>query len=924
MSHSTFNTNPMHDPRHGAAGVAVLERDAKKGAKPQPKNSAASPHVVNLHGKLQIHQQPQRKEKQVTAPRGLGRLLHMLDDRIHLHDMRMRTLSIRPRGWKDFPPPGSKTLRHAVRITASRFFNEHPFAELTVLSLLHMTVLAIMHLAQLPGRIVHGKVSEAMTLPNHPVEEPVAPAVKSPSFKPAASASIKTAAEPKVRPLPLRARIAVWLSPTARKMRYKGEEASVLREVGVKILESEELGVRSPAVAPAEIESAAYTATAHFAWQRPLAGFAAIATMMILPFGVYGGINNAVELKDRVMELSVNSLNLLRSAGTSAQQRDFAGASRAFAQADEGFDKAVQELGALAAVLNAAPTILPGTKISAGASLLNAAQEIAQGGERLASGMAAADTQPDPGSKINALQAHLGDALPHLERATTELNRVSLAAVPSEYRDVIAEAQRSVPQLTSAVRKASAVTTVLNDVLGQTEPKRYLVIFQNNAELRPTGGFMGSFALMDISKGKVTKMEIPGGGTYDLKGTTQRINSPQPLHLINPLWQFQDSNWYADFPTSAKQITWFYNKAGGPTTDGVIAINATLMEELLKVTGPIEMPEYDKVITSENFYAETQRAVEIEYDKDENKPKQFIADLGPKVLDKLMSGGNDQLVKLAGIMDDALLRREVQLWMSDAETQARIQKLGWSGEMKNTTGDFLSVVHTNIAGQKSDRMMSDALEHAVQVLPDGAGIVTLTLTRTHNGVKGEQFSGVRNVDYVRFYVPQGATLVEARGFNAPDPKLFKLGKGDELEDPALAAEEKSSNVDRASGTRISVEGNKTVFGNWMMTDPGQSSTVTLVYQLPPGTIAVARAPEGRLASFYGKIVGNRRDRMDYSLLLQKQAGTNPMTVTSSIDLPRGFTLSWDSPQRTKDERGRYTVKAVLDRDAFLASVAEGL
>lgn len=939
--------------RGAGAGVAVVAT---------PKNSAASPHVVSLHGKLEVHQlAAQGKVKQVMPPRGLGRLLHLLDERIHLHDLRMRTLSIRARGWKDFPPAEAKTLGQAVSMTGSRFFNEHPLAELTVLSLAHMVVLAVMHIAQIPGRLVHGKVSSAFSLPNHPAVEE-APAVQSPSFKSAAKAGVqKPVAAPAARALPLRARISVWLSPMARKMQYRpeNETPAVLREVSIKtfaevsapvveapvvvvtpkVVEAPAAPIRvvtemvvapsAPVAKPAKREKPARVSVpkVHFApaWQRGLAGFAGVAIMLILPLGVYGSINSAVDLKARVMEQAVNAVQLLKSAGAAAQDRDFASASRTFAQADQGFEQATRELGALANVLNAAPTILPGTAVGSASPLLNAAREIAKGGEYLSTGMAFVEgAGTDPATKIVSMQSYLAQALPHLERATAELDRVSPEALPGEYRDAISEAKIAVPKLTNAVRKANAVAGVLGEIMGQSEPKRYLVIFQNNAELRPTGGFMGSFAMMDVSKGKVVNMTIPGGGTYDMQGgMMQKISSPQPLHLINPLWQFHDANWYPDFPTSAKQIAWFYGKSGGTTTDGVIAINASLMEQLLNITGPIDMPEYGKVITADNFYDETQKSVEVEYDKEENKPKKFIGDLGPKVLEKLMNGGNDQLVMLAGIMDDALLRRDVQLWMNNADLQERITGLGWSGAMKTTDGDFVSVIHTNIAGQKTDRLMHDDLQHSVKVLPDGTGIVTMTFTRTHKGIKGAQFSGVRNVDFVRFYVPQGSMLVEARGFDQPDPKLFKLGDGSEGEDPAVAAAEKNSKIDRQSGTRINDEGGKTVFGNWMQTDPGKSSTVTLVYELPPGAVTVTKAPEGKLAALYGDIVGNRRDRLDYTLLVQKQSGTNPMTVTSSVDFPRGFSPSWQSPQRTEDDRGRWTMTATLDRDAFFASVAEG-
>ncbi len=977
MSKTSFITDSDGHPQH-AGGVTVREPKPHKAHRP-------SRHQVSLHGRIAVPPEAPKPpaEKPVMPPRGIfARLRHVLDERIHLHDLRVRTLSVRPRGWKDFPAANAVTLKQAVRIAGSRFFNEHPLAELTVLSTLHLAALAIMHLAQIPGERVNKKIAPlAEHLPKLPeprhkpavqppsllLKEPAehvatqqAAAIKSPllaDLRALNKAKMQTARQPvAARRLPLRAAVMVWLSPTARAMRHRARKhsATVIKNVPIKphhlvtqhtmsILEHVKLpksltpapakktffAKSSPSTAVATAKKEAEPKTERVpllpvGWQRSLAGFAAIALVLVLPLGVYGSIGNINSFKDQLVGESVGAVNLIKAAGDAAKNRDFASASRDFAQADESLGDAQRRLGALAALLDAAPKLLPGTAISAASPLLNAGREIAQGGERLSSGLQAVDGLGTPTEKLNTLKTYLSEALPHLERASDSLALISAEAVPAKYRGAVTDAQRDVPKLTDAVRKASAVADVMGSILGENEPKRYLLIFQNNSEMRPTGGFMGSFALIDVEKGKLTNMSIPGGGTYDLKGSLMaRVASPQPLHLINPLWQFQDANWYPDFPTSAKQITWFYDKSHGPTTDGVIAVNATLMEQLLAVTGPIQMPEYGKTVTSQNFYYETQKQVEVDYDKTENKPKQFIADLAPKVLDRLMHADNDQLVQLAGLMDEALAKRDVQLWLKDADTERRVTALGWGGGIKKTDGDYLYLVHTNIAGQKTDLQMRDDVQHSVKILPDGTGIVTLTLSRAHNGQKGALFSGVRNVDYVRFYVPQGSMLVEAHGFEAPDPKLFKLGDGTESADPAVDAQEKNTKIDRDSGTRISDEGDKTVFGNWMQTDPGETSVVTLVYQLPPGVVTLTHPPDGKLATFYGDVAGNRRDRMDYTLLLQKQSGSSPITFTSSIDFPRGYTPSWEAPQRTTDDRGRWTVTAKVDRDAFFGSVAEG-
>jgi hypothetical protein len=114
-----------------------------------------------------------------------------------------------------------------------------------------------------------------------------------------------------------------------------------------------------------------------------------------------------------------------------------------------------------------------------------------------------------------------------------------------------------------------------------------------------------------------------------------------------------------------------------------------------------------------------------------------------------------------------------------------------------------------------------------------------------------------------------------------------------------------------------------VFGNWIQTDPGQSNTITLVYKLPPGTIRFKKLKSDGLTAIFDWFSG-RSDRrgLSYSLLAQKQPGANPAAFTSHIDFPRGYRVVWQSPERTTDDRGRWSVTRELERDTLFGAVAQ--
>ncbi len=434
--------------------------------------------------------------------------------------------------------------------------------------------------------------------------------------------------------------------------------------------------------------------------------------------------------------------------------------------------------------------------------------------------------------RIEVLGAHADAALPILQDAERASLLVSVDQVPDEYKEAIQGLPAQIMAAKETIRELKLVSDALVGFLGKDELRNYLLVFQNDSELRPSGGFMGSIAEVRMLNGELHSIYVPEGGPYDLKSQlTARVQSPQPMHLINPLWQFQDANWFADFYKTASRINWFWSKSGQPTLDGIIAVNASFMEDILEVTGPIEMPEYNKTITAENFYLETQKSVELEYDKEENKPKKFIGDLFDQLLVRVKGMSKDEWLKMAAAASEGLSTKDIQMAMFRPEEQDFVEQFGWSGSFKETNGDFLAIIESNIAGQKTDRVVKESVLHEVNIAADGSVENKVHLNRVHEGTKNEVFYGVRNVSYVRFYLPKGTELLSAEGFLAPPEKLFKKPLDTDSKDPVLAAIEETAKPGPGS-VWTAVEDDYMVVGGWLQLDPGRSQDVIITYRLP--------------------------------------------------------------------------------------------
>ncbi|MCX6762284.1 MAG: DUF4012 domain-containing protein, partial [Candidatus Moranbacteria bacterium] len=351
-----------------------------------------------------------------------------------------------------------------------------------------------------------------------------------------------------------------------------------------------------------------------------------------------------------------------------------------------------------------------------------------------------------------------------LSAAQDDLDKVNIDDLPLETREQFSQLKSKLPLVNESLKNFLDYSQIFLDVLGYNGPRKYLFLFENNREMRPTGGFIGSYGILDISNGRVKKLFVDD--IYNPDGQLKaRVIPPAPIQKMSAVWTMHDANWFPNFPTSAEKVAWFYEKTGGPTVDGVIAVTPELLQDLLKVTGPIDMPEYGKTINADNFIEETQQEVEVDYDKDLNQPKKFVADLTPKILDKVMSEkGISSVLQTLKAFNTTLSEKHLLLYSRNYNIQKLISDQKWSGEILNTDKDYLSVINTNINGYKTDGVIDETIQHRSDIQNDGSIVDTVSITRKHNGgnEKYDWWNKV-NGDWMRVYVPKDAKLLEVSG-----------------------------------------------------------------------------------------------------------------------------------------------------------------
>lgn len=636
----------------------------------------------------------------------------------------------------------------------------------------------------------------------------------------------------------------------------------------------------------------------------------------ILVISTLGGIavHNVQKAKGEVLGVATQAYTHLLSAKDHMFALEFADAEESFLSAETSFEDALGRmpisegtLRLLAAlptgdtVENAYHLLLAGTSLSrAGAAASTILAPIASDGIRFTD-----EGFPSVTISEQLVAPEWLAVQQDVEKGLLHLGYVHPGALPQSFREDFTSLADNLPLLNDAVQEIDDAQALLRYFLGFTGRKEFVVWFQNTTELRATGGFLGSFAVLAANNGTLSVIDVPGKGPYSLNDfISDDIIPPNPLQLINNKWQVQDSNWWPDFPTSAEKFNEFYVAARGFPVDGIIAITPSVITDLLSLTGPVSLEAYGVRVDPENFLAITQENASEQYSLAANQPKKFIADLIPALFTRVLTLSTSSLPELGTMLSGAFATRDLQLYSRDRDVESRISAAGWSGEMLDAPQDALMVVTTNIGGGKTDEMMKMDVQLSTRMVQGEQIEHTLTLTRTHAGDPQDTEKGIKNMAYMRFYVPKGSALVSADGFTAIDRNLLQHPDEDAVEDEFLTTVSGTAVIDERSGVRISEELGRTVFGHWIGTEAGKSETATLVYRVP--------------------FTFNTDAPFRYSLFLQAQAGARKTHFVQTISAPENANFSWTSPAINILSLGKGSIQYSIDliTDIFFGTVIE--
>lgn len=408
----------------------------------------------------------------------------------------------------------------------------------------------------------------------------------------------------------------------------------------------------------------------------------------------------------------------------------------------------------------------------------------------------------------------------------------------------------------------NAAAALVPNLLGFDKPRTMLVLFLNNTELRPGGGFIGSYGLVTLDKGAVTRMETEGTENLDRGApATFLVEPPAPIqiYLNQPRWYFRDSNWSPDFAISAQHALQFYSAEGGKDAqfiETVVGITPEVLEILMKYTGPITVR--GTTYTAATVTDLIEYNVEIEYLQKQipfTERKVIISEIAHELIARVKTIPAWKWGALSADLMSAGESGHVLLYDTNSEIQKTIENLGWGGRLKDGAPDYLYVVDANLASLKTDRVIERAT--AYEIFQDPAthewqGRIKLTYKNT--GSFDWRTSRYRT--YTRVYLPDGTKFLNGDGSI------------------------KNSKTKEPAPWDVWHEYGRTVVGTYFIVEPGETRTVTINVALAPPVVAALQAGQ-------------------YGLTAQKQLGLEKRELTAEVNF--GKTVKSWTKILTKDE-----------------------
>ncbi len=338
------------------------------------------------------------------------------------------------------------------------------------------------------------------------------------------------------------------------------------------------------------------------------------------------------------------------------------------------------------------------------------------------------------------------------------------------------------------IRKAQKIIDYFQKTISQDKISKYVIFFANNMELRPGGGFIGSFGIFEI--GNYSIGEIKVYDVYDADGQlTVHLDPPKPIsqYLNVPHWFFRDSNFSPDFLTNYQKALFFLEKEMKMTDfSGGILLTTTAVENILYAFNDLYLPDFKEYINAKNFYLKTQLNVEKKFFPGSIQKKTFLSSIVRQIRNNV---DTVDIKTLFSQLKKSLDEKQIVVFFEDQNFQSLFDSSYWSGRViepkctlsENCVIDYVFPYDANVGANKANFFINRFFNLKIKI--DGQGKISHLLSLQYkNDSPAEIFPTGYYRNYFQILLPINSTLnqvtkdgVQVENIDQMDEKYKQIG-----------------------------------------------------------------------------------------------------------------------------------------------------
>ena len=366
---------------------------------------------------------------------------------------------------------------------------------------------------------------------------------------------------------------------------------------------------------------------------------------------------------------------------------------------------------------------------------------------------------------IGRLAAAVSTSHDALRDTAGRLAAIDTDSLVGPLRGPVGELTTKVDSVESVAQNADLAAELLPDLLGARGPRHYLLMNQNNAEIRSTGGIVGSFAVITADQGRVTLgtqgsiQDLPPLDEPLLPLTADELESfPSSIGT-----DIRDVNITPDFPRTAALAQSLVENRFDVDLDGVLSVDPVAVSHLLAGTGPIEL-DSGQILDEDNAVDLLLHDVYTDID-DIEAQDEFFEQANDRIFAAFVQGDGDPSAVLSALVQ-GIEENRITFWSDRASEQDLIAPTALSGAFAADDGPtpHVGVYLSDAASTKMEYFLDqDTTVLATRCLDGGRQELTTTTTLTSTA-PADAASLAESVTGFGTFVPRGQMRLIMRLF----------------------------------------------------------------------------------------------------------------------------------------------------------------